>query len=169
MMTKTPEDDNVRLVPATRDDAPLLENLLQLYIHDLSEAFSVDLDEKGRFAYPPLPRYWSEPDSRFAFLIHAGARVVGFVFVTVGSPASEDPDVYDIAEFFVLRRYRLGGIGRRAAFLTWDRFPGRWFVRVAEGNAGALRFWGSVIREYTRGEVEELQRAKWRVYSFDAR
>lgn len=37
MMTKTPEDDNVKLVPATRDDAPLLGNLLQLYIHDMSE------------------------------------------------------------------------------------------------------------------------------------
>lgn len=50
--------------------------------------------------------------------------------------------------------------------LTWDRFPGRWLVRVSEGNGGGLRFWGSVIDQYTGGQAKEVQRAGWRVYSF---
>src|SRR6185436_7063783 len=93
-----------------------------------------------------------EAEKRFPFLICAGSRTVGFAFVTRGSPATDDPDVLDIAEFFILRRHRRSGCGRRAAALLWDRMPSRWIVRVSEGNRGALPFWESVISAYTRGQ-----------------
>src|SRR5436305_10419117 len=126
---------------ATLQDAPLLANLLQLYIYDLSEAFpNVELGADGRYSYEKLPLYWSESERRFPFLIRFEGRVVGFVLVTRGSPASDDPEVFDIAEFFVHRRHRRSGVGRGAAFLLWDRLPGRWIVRVSEGNLGGLGF-----------------------------
>lgn len=159
---------------ATPRDATLLENLLELYIHDLSEAFpAIELGPEGRFGYPKLPLYWSEPERRFAFLIRSGARVVGFVLVTRGSPLSDDPDVLDVAELFVLRRHRRSGVGRRAIAQVWDRFPGRWIVRVSEGNSGALPFWRDVIDEYTAGTATVSQHEgtpnAWRVYAFDSR
>src|ERR1700720_4514978 len=101
---------------ATSRDAALLSNLLELYLHDLSEVFPIELGSDGRFGYHRLPLYWSEPERRFSFLIRFEARVVGFVLVTRGSPASDDPDVFDVAEFFVVRRHRRSGVGRRAAF-----------------------------------------------------
>lgn len=158
---------------ATPEDAPLLMNLLQLYIHDLSEAFpSVELGTDGRYGYDKLPLYWAEPERRFPFLIRFESRVVGFALVTRGSPATDDPDVFDIAEFFVLRRHRRSGVGRGAAFLLWDRFPGRWIVRVSKGNPGSLRFWMGVIGEYTMGAAAQFERAgnpnAWRVFSFDS-
>jgi predicted acetyltransferase len=158
---------------ATSRDAVLLSNLLELYLHDLSEAFpTIELGADGRFGYDKLPLYWSEPERRFSFLIRHGARVVGFVLATRGSPATDDPAVFDIAEFFVLRRHRRSGVGRRAAFLLWDRLPGRWIVRVSEGNRGALSFWAGVIDEYTRGAATEVKRSgiphAWRVFSFDS-
>jgi predicted acetyltransferase len=158
---------------ATPQDAPLLANLLQLYIYDLSEAFpSVELGTDGRYSYEKLPLYWSEPERRFPFLIRFEGRVVGFVLVTRGSPASDDPEVFDVAEFFVLRRYRRSGVGRGAAFLLWDRLPGRWIVRVSEGNPGGIRFWTGVIGEYTRGVATQFERPgspnAWRVFSFDS-
>ena len=108
----------VSLDVAPARDAALLANLLELYVHDLSEAFPlIELGADGRFGYDPLPLYWSEPERRFPFLIRCGGRVAGFVLVARGSPASDDPDVLDVAEFFVLRRYRRSGVGRRAAFL----------------------------------------------------
>jgi len=61
--------DDVVLDPATADDAPLIENLLQLYLHDLSETFPIDVGLDGRFAYDMLPRYWIDPARRFAFLV----------------------------------------------------------------------------------------------------
>jgi predicted acetyltransferase len=94
------------------------------------------------------------------------------VFVTRGSPVSDDPDVFDVAESFVIRRYRRSGVGRRAAFLVWDRWPGRWIVRVSLGNTGALPFWSGVIAEYTGGAATEFVRAgtpnAWRVFSFES-
>ena len=158
---------------AASSDAGLLANLLELYMHDLSEAFpDIELGTDGRFGYETLPLYWSEPDCRFPFLIRYGTRVAGFVLVTRGSPASDDPGVFDVAEFFVIRRHRRSGVGRRAAFLVWDRLPGRWIVRVSEGNTGAVPFWAGVIAEYTRGAATELVRPgspnAWRVFSFQS-
>ena len=125
--------EGTRLVAATEADHTLLSNLLELSIHDLSALFpQVRLGPDGRFGYPMLPLYWGEPDKRFAYLIEQDAALAGFILVTRGSPVSSDPDVLDIAEFFVLRRHRGSGVGQRAAFLLWRERPGKWTVRTAE-------------------------------------
>jgi predicted acetyltransferase len=80
--------------------------------------------------------------------------------------------VFDVEEFFVLRRHRRSGVGRRAAMLLWNRLPGRWIVRVSEGNRGAVPFWTRVIGEYTGGAATESTRPgdphPWRVFSFES-
>jgi predicted acetyltransferase len=162
----------VSLDAATADDHTLLSNLLELYIHDLSRAFpDIEMGADGRFGYRRLPLYWSEPDRRFAFLIKCDGLLAGFALAKRGSPAVEDPDVLDVEEFFVLRRYRRTGVGLRAASLLWNRLPGAWTVRVSEGNPGALSFWATVIGKFTNGRVSESQRPgtpnPWRVFSFE--
>jgi predicted acetyltransferase len=162
----------VTLEPATITDAVLIANLLELYIHDLSAFFAVDIGAEGHFGYAKLPLYWSEPEIRFPFLIRVGGQLAGFVLVTRGSPATEDPRALDIAEFFVLRRHRRSGTGRAAARLLWNRMPGVWIVRVSEANLPALPFWESVIGEYTGGDFQRSSRPgnvhPWRVFSFDS-
>lgn len=149
------EGPEITLVPATRTDATLLENLLQLYVHDLSEIFPIDTDPTGRFAYDRLPLYWTETDRRFPFLIRRAGHPIGFALATRGSPATDDPTDLDVAEFFVLRRYRRGGIGTVTARLLWNAMPGRWVVRVSDGNRGGVSFWRAVVRAYTGGAFEE--------------
>jgi predicted acetyltransferase len=165
-------DAQIAIEQATPADAALLANLLELYIHDLSEVFPVEPGADGRFGYPKLALYWSEPEQRLAFLIREGTKTVGFALVTRGSPASDEPDVLDVAEFFVLRRHRRQGCGQRAAALLFDRLPGRWIVRVSEGNRGALRFWESIIVAYTGGQLTRSAREgsphAWRDLSFVA-
>ncbi|WP_437570303.1 GNAT family N-acetyltransferase [Sorangium sp. So ce542] len=163
----------VSLDAAAPSDAPLLSNLLELYIHDLSDVFpGLELGPDGRFGYDKLPLYWSEPERRFAFIVRCGGQIAGFALATRGSPAATDPEVLDVAEFFVLRRYRRSGVGRRAAVLLWQRLPGTWTVRVSEGNAGALAFWRGVVAELTGGALTEATRPghphPWRVLSFDS-
>jgi predicted acetyltransferase len=162
----------VALEVATLADAPLLANLLELYIHDLSEAFAVEVGSDGRFGYDRLPLYWKEPDKRFPFLIRRAGRTVGFALAMRGSPASDDPDDLDLQEFFVLRRYRRMGVGREAARLLWNRLPGRWIVRVSRGNRVALPFWSATIAEYTGGAQSEYTRPgdphPWHVFAFDS-
>lgn len=163
----------VSLEPATRSDAALLENLIELYIHDLSAAFpNVQLGPDGRFGYSMLPLYWSEPERRFPFLIRRDGRTAGFVLATRGSPISDDPDVLDVAEFFVLRAERRLGVGREAALLLWRHLPGKWTVRASERNPEAVGFWRRVTAEFSRGSAVEAPRAgksgAWRVFSFQA-
>src|SRR5262245_875063 len=72
---------DVILVPAKQSDAVLLDNLLEHYLHDMSEIFPIEVGADGRFGYARLPLYWSETETRFPFLIRAGSRVVGFILV----------------------------------------------------------------------------------------
>jgi predicted acetyltransferase len=149
------EELDVRLSLADRDDAPILDNLLQLYIHDLSEAFQVDVGPNGRFGYGKLSLYWDEPERRYPFLIRASGQLAGFALIARGSPATTDPTDLDVAEFFVLRRYRRMGVGRQAAFRLWNGTAGRWVVRVSDGNRPALPFWRTVVAEFTHGAFSE--------------
>lgn len=162
--------ENVTLEPATEDAAPVLENLLSLYVHDMSEFLPIAVREDGRFAYDWLPLYWSEPDRRFAFLIRTGGRLAGFVLVTRGSPAVDDPECLDVAEFFVLRGYRRTRVGERAATALFERLPGDWVVRVSAANGPGLGFWRRIIGTYTRGRFAERETPGdphgWHVFTF---
>ena len=168
------EANEVGLDPAAPDEITLLSNLLELYIHDLSGAFPhVKLGADGRFGYEKLALFFTEPARRFPLVIKCDGQVAGFVLATRGSPASDDPDVLDVTEFFVIKRWRRLGVGRRAACLLWDRLPGRWIVRVSEQNAGAIPFWTGVIARYTGCPPAELAHPThpdaWRVFSFHSR
>ncbi len=167
------DSEEVILDLATPRDEGVLSNLLEFYAHDLSETFALELGSDGRFGYEKLPLYWSEPERRFPFLIRLGTHLAGFALATLGSPGSDDPQDFDVAEFFIVRRHRRSGVGRKAAFLLWDRFPVRWIVRVAEGNHGGQRFWEGIIKEYTGGAFTETSRPgnaqAWRVFSFDGK
>jgi predicted acetyltransferase len=166
------DSQGTRLVAASEANHTLLSNLLELYIHDLSAVFpKVQLGPDGRFGYPQLPLYWSEPEERFAYLIEQDGTLAGFILVTRGSPVSSDPDVLDVAEFFVLRRHRGTGVGRRAAFLLWHQRPGTWTVRAAEANPGAVAFWSHVVAAFTHGRARCRQRtqgsAAWQVFELE--
>jgi predicted acetyltransferase len=166
--------DRVTLEPAVRADEPVLRNLLELYVHDLSEIFpQARVGPDGRFGYAHLPLYFSEPERRFPFLIRAGGDLAGFALAMRGSPATDAPDDLDVAEFFVLRGHRRAGVGREAAPLLWDRIPGRWVVRCSFANRAGLPFWEGVIGAYTGGafDARELPGSPnpWRVFSFHSR
>jgi predicted acetyltransferase len=163
-------EPDVTLEVATAADASILSNLIELYVHDLSEIFPVEIRADGRFGYDALPLYWSEPDRRLPFFIRSGPRLAGFALVTRGSPATADPDDLDVAEFFVLRSHRRAGVGRRAAFALWDRLRGRWVVRVSQANRAGVSFWEPTVRDYTGGAFSESEhRGKvhaFRVFTF---
>lgn len=149
----------------------MLANLLELYVHDLSEYFDVPLQPSGRFGYPPLPLYWRE-EGRFPFLVEVDRQIAGFVLVSRGSRIGGDPQVWDVAEFFIMRGYRKRGIGATVAAEVFRRFAGSWEVRVLESNLPALEFWKAAIRSFTSGCGEEPyvdpQQKRWRVLRFES-
>ena len=138
----------VEVVAAALADKSVLRNLLELYLHDFSELTGADVDEHGLFGYRFLDNYWSEPD-RHPFFIRADGRLAGFALVRSGTP-------HDMAEFFVLRKYRRNGVGLLAARALFAAFPGEWQVREMSGNAGATAFWRRAIPVAFTEEAVEM-------------
>ncbi len=158
----------IQLVEATPADTPVLGNLLELYQYDFTEYTDDDLGPDGRFGYRYLDAYFTEPD-RHAFLIKAGGQLAGFVLVRRAPSAAGAGDVADMAEFFVMRKYRRRGVGAEAARRAFDAFPGRWEVRAMAANLPAHAFWRRVIAAYTAGRFDErwLDDRAWLMQSFD--
>jgi predicted acetyltransferase len=159
----------VEVLRADAAQEPVLANLLELYAHDFSEFIELQLQADGRFGYPELSRYWQD-ETRLPFLVKVDGSLAGFVLVARGSRITADPQVWDMAEFFIVRGYRKRGIGAAVAREIWRRLPGRWEVRVLDRNQSARAFWGAAIDAFTRsgaGMVTiERQEKRWQVFSF---
>jgi len=156
---------------AAPDQEPILANLLELYAHDFSEFHNLELGPDGRFGYKHLSLYWREP-GRYPFLVKVDGQLAGLVLVKRGEEGSGDENVWDMAEFFVVRGYRRRGIGTGVAHEVWRRFPGRWQVRVMEANRAAHRFWTQAISEFLGETVRPLSfednGERWHVFSFES-
>jgi predicted acetyltransferase len=146
----------ISLDPASAAERPLLESLFQLYAYDWSELVSLEIGRDGRFATPSLDAYWQEAHHH-PFLIRVEGRLAGFVLIGARSRLTGTPGVFDMAEFFVMRKYRRQGVGFAAASAAFARFPGRWEIRQRNENAAATVFWRRVIARYTGGSYEEVR------------
>jgi predicted acetyltransferase len=151
----------LELTPASIDDKPLLQRMMELYQYDFSEFENTDLDAHACFGYPYLDHYWVE-EGRHPFIIHVDGKLAGFALVNrhVNLPASQ----WAVAEFFILRKYRRQGAGKAAAFQLFDRFRGAWEVGQIQENIPAQKFWREVISAYTNGDYKEtiLNDEEWK-------
>jgi predicted acetyltransferase len=138
------EAEAVILEPLTRESEPILNNLFELYAYDFSEHTPLHLEASGRFEVTPGNGWWTRED-HFGYLLEVGGKLAGFALLRTGSRVTSEPDVIDVAEFFVLRGMRGRGIGKSAAHALFGAFPGRWEVRVRRTNVGALAFWSRAV------------------------
>lgn len=127
----------IEVVTASDTDKSVLRRLVELYLYDLSEFTDADVDQHGEFGYRYLDHYWTEED-RAAFLLRVDGHWAGFALVRPGTPT-------DMAEFFIMKKYRRRGIGRQGATEMFKRFPGPWQVRQLLTNPAARSFWRAVI------------------------
>lgn len=145
---------HIEVVRAAEGDRTVVRRLLELYQHDFSEFDGRDLDAHGEYGYRYLDHYWTD-ESRHPFLFRANGQWAGLALVRSGPPA-------DMAEFFVLRKYRRVGLGREAAHHVFALFPGAWTVRQQRANAPATAFWRAAIpyayrqRETTDEVIQEF-------------
>ncbi|MFT5674299.1 MAG: putative acetyltransferase [Paraglaciecola sp.] len=121
----------------------VLENLFYYYIYDMSEYMEWAPNEEGKFAYNPsfFDAYW-EVDDHIPYFIYVGAELAGFALIR---RYPSDTSTYDIAQFFVLRKFKGKGVGKKTLALIVKSFPGKWQIRVLTENSGALNFWQSAV------------------------
>ena len=129
------------------EEKPALASLVQLYIHDFTEFWTGtprgELRDDGRFAMYPLEPYWDEP-GRVPLFVRRDGHLAGFALLNTvthsGLPADRN-----MAEFFIVRKHRRGGVGRAVAREIFSRYPGVWEVAIARRNIPAQAFWRGAV------------------------
>lgn len=136
------------------EDQSVIANLLQLYLHDLSEFEPRELTTHGTF-YAWLDSYFTGPD-RQAHLITVDGHPAGFALAR----REEDGDVdgWNVSEFFVVRGHRRRGVAAHAARLPFQRHPGPWSLSYLVANQPAARFWPSLVETVAYGPVFRSER-----------
>jgi predicted acetyltransferase len=174
-MTKD-QTPGVSLISLGREHEATFQNLIQLYTHDFSAYWAAtpkgDVQANGRFEDYPLSDFWQRPRWS-ANLILIGSTTVGFSLVNDSSHTSEAVGA-NVAEFFVLRKYRGQGVGKSAARAMFNSLPGSWEVAVSSRNHAAKKFWKRVIessREAKDVREFDARAERWRgpVFRFEWR
>lgn len=141
----------VELKQVTEDEKEILRNLLEKYSYEFSQWDKSDMNDLGLYGYKYLDYYWTE-EKRWAYFILAEDKLAGFVMIN-GLPVVEEKDTdYQIAEFFVMHKYRHLGVGRQAFFKVLGNYKGRWQLKLHPANTASVHFWNRVISDYTNGQ-----------------
>jgi predicted acetyltransferase len=137
----------VEIIVAAPAERLALENMFQLYTHDFSEQWwdrpYGELEDTGRFGDYPFAPYW-EDEHHIPLMLRLDGRLVGFALLDDHSHSGGVLD-RNMAEFFVVRKHRRGGVGTAAAHAIFSAYPGRWEAAVARRNIGALPFWRNAV------------------------
>lgn len=156
----------VSLVSLGREHEATFQNLIQLYTHGFSEHWAGtprgDVQANGRFEEYPLSDFWERPEWS-ANLILIDSTVAGFCLVNDSSHISAAVGA-NVAEFFILRKFRGQGVGTSAARAMFNSRPGSWEVAVAKLNHAAKKFWKRVIESSNEAQaVQEIdsQTERW--------
>jgi len=144
-------------------DKPVLRQMLELYQYDMTEFWPQDLNDHGEYGFVGVERYLRNPRLRAYFFLVDG-KYSGFGLV--------DPDVslkendFWMGQFFVMKKYRRLGVGRKAAHFIFDQFRGKWEIWQMPLNEPARKFRLRTIAEYTNGNFveHELHDERWDGY-----
>ncbi|HEX2548885.1 MAG TPA: GNAT family N-acetyltransferase [Gammaproteobacteria bacterium] len=148
--------DQIELIQVSIDYYPVLQNMGRFYAYDMSEYLGKnagwEMPEDGLYVCNDFERYWQDENS-FPFLIRYQNEIVGFAIINkTGSHSEID---FNMAQFFILRKFKNKGIGKYVAEQCFKKFPGIWEVMVMPGNEGAYRFWRKIIKNYTHNHFVE--------------
>lgn len=138
---------------ATPGDCDLLGRLVDFYFHDFSEFDGRDVEADGSYHYAWLDAYWTDA-GRKAYLFEVDGHPAGFALVRLTDPI-------ELAEFFMLRKYRRSGLGTVAAREVIARHSGQWVISQISSNKSATAFWRRAIpapfdeRQLSDGHIEQ--------------
>lgn len=129
-------------------------NLMQLYTYELSffedETTKFNLLDNGLYSISKyIDLYWKE-SKRFPYILKCDGKIGGFALVRFN-----EEGYYEIAEFFVLNKYRKLGAGTFMAKKMFNLFHGKWEIRILLKNKRAQDFWRKVVTDVTNSDFEE--------------
>jgi predicted acetyltransferase len=151
----------IELMEVPETEKSVLRQMLELYAYDFSEFDGADVNEHGYYGYTYFDYYWTE-ETRNPFFIRVDGKLAGFALLNEYCYLIKEPGTMSIAEFFIMRKFRRQGIGKRVAIQVFDKFPGKWEVIQHGENEPSQVFWEHVIQEYTQGNYQkEKVKTEW--------
>lgn len=144
---------NIIIEPILLEQKSVFVQMMELYLYDFSEFSDDDINEYGYFGYSHIDDYWNKKGG-YPFFIRVDGKLAGLVLVRSCCEYINLPGPHNIAEFFVMKKYRRKGVGKAAAVKVFDMFPGGWEVSQWSNNLPARKFWEKVVDEYTNGKYD---------------
>lgn len=144
---------DIRIEPILIEQKSVFIQMMELYNYDFSEFSDDDINEYGYFGYSRIDDYWNE-EGRYPYFIRVDGKLAGLVLVRSCSEHNDLSNPHNIAEFFVMKKYRHKGVGKMVAMKIFDMFPGGWEISQWQNNLPAQTFWKIVINEYTNGKFD---------------
>lgn len=159
-MTKEPIDyQQVTLVPATLNDYPTIQNMGRFYVYDMTEFMGNEagwqMPEDGLYECIDFKKYW-QTDDAFPFLIRYKDELAGFVIVD--KKGSDEKINFNMAQFYIARKFKGKGLGKFVAYHCFETYKGLWEVMVMPNNKGAYEFWKKIITAYSNNTATEYTR-----------
>lgn len=140
----------IEIVDVLVQEREVLNNLIEKYLYEFSQWELTDVNDSGCYGYDYLDCYFEE-DNRFAYFIKVDGKLAGFIMVSDYPEVPEERTDFCLSEFFVMHKYRRCGVGKRAINLVLDKHHGKWQLKRHPHNIASVKFWDSVISEYTNG------------------
>ena len=142
------------LLEVKEKDKNVIYNLMQLYTYELSffedNTTNFELLENGLFKMNKyIDLYWKE-EERHPYILKCDGKIAGFVLERFN-----EEGINEIAEFFVLNKYRQYGVGTFMANEMFNKYKGKWEIRTLLKNKRAQDFWRRVIKNASNGIYEE--------------
>lgn len=144
----------LELYEVLEKDKDIIYNLMQLYTYELSffedETTSFLMLENGLFKISKyVDLYWKE-EERHPYILKYDSQIAGFVLERFN-----ENGLNEIAEFFVLNKYRKHGAGTFMENEMFKKYNGKWEIRTLLKNKRAQEFWRKVVKSASNGNYKE--------------
>ncbi|MDE1164942.1 MAG: GNAT family N-acetyltransferase [Pseudomonas sp.] len=142
-------DTAIECVPTGPEHLSLIRNLYQFYAYESSDWEQEDVEVDGRFYIHDehLARYWQDAGWSAQLLLVDGF-IAGFLLIEKSELAGID--ALELADLFILKKYRRQGIGRALARQVLLGGQGDWLVRFYAQDEPARLFWRAVLDDLPR-------------------
>lgn len=142
------------LINVEEKDKNIIYNLMQLYMYDLSsfedETATFTMLNSGLYTMNKyIEKYWQDKN-RHPYILKCNDELAGFVLYRFN-----EENMNEIAEFFVLKKYRKIGAGTFMANKMFDLYKGKWEVSTLIKNEISQKFWRKTIKNFTNNDFEE--------------
>jgi predicted acetyltransferase len=132
----------LRIEAAGPQDEATLDNLFQLYFHELSDFLDEEVGDDGRFDAWDM-RTFTTP-GHGAYLLWMGAHLAGLLVIEVAQ--TPQGPMTEFADLFILRRYRRRGLAMQVLRSVMLPAQHPWLVAVFRKDTLALQFWRAAFK-----------------------